>query len=48
MNKEYTILNKLAKSLKTSRVTIDYWRKDGIPYYKIGNVVCFVEEEINE
>lgn len=48
MNKEYITLNELAKSLKISRATIDRWRKEGMPYYKIGNGVRFIEAEVNE
>lgn len=48
MNKEYITLNELAKSLKISGVTINCWRKEGILYYKIGNVVWFIEGEVNE
>lgn len=48
MSKEYITLNELAKSLKISRATIDRWRKEGMPYYKIGNGVRFIETEVNE
>ena len=48
MNREYITLNELAKSLKISRATIDRWRKDGMPYYKIVNGVRFIEAEVNE
>lgn len=48
MNREYITLNELAKSLKISRATIDRWRKEGMPYYKIGNGVRFIEAEVNE
>lgn len=48
MNREYITLNELAKSLKISRATIDRWRKEGMPYYKIGNGVRFIETEVNE
>ena len=48
MNREYITLIELAKSLKISRATIDRWRKEGMPYYKIGNGVRFIETEVNE
>ena len=48
MNREYITLNELAKSLKISGATIDRWRKEGMPYYKIGNGVRFIESEVNE
>lgn len=46
MNKEYITLVELAQSLKISRATIDRWRKEGMPYYKIGNGVRFIESEV--
>lgn len=48
MQKEYITLNELAKSLRISRATIDRWRKEGMPYYKIGNGVRFIETEVLE
>lgn len=48
MNMEYITLLELAKSLKISRATIDRWRKEGMPYYKIGNGVRFIEAEVSE
>lgn len=48
MNTEYITLLELAKSLKISRATIDRWRKEGMPYYKIGNGVRFIEAEVSE
>lgn len=48
MNKEYITLMELAQSLKISRPTIDRWRKEGMPYYKIGNGVRFLEAEVYE
>lgn len=48
MNKEYITLMELAQSLKTSRATIDRWRKEGMPSYKIGNGVRFIESEVSE
>lgn len=48
MNKEYITLMELAQSLKISRATIDRWRKEGMPYYKIGNGVRFIDSEVTE
>ncbi len=48
MNMEYITLKELSKSLKISRATIDRWRKQGMPYYKIGNGVRFIEIEVIE
>ena len=48
MDKEYITLLELAQSLKISRSTIDRWRKEGMPYYKIGNGVRFIETEVNK
>jgi len=48
MNTEYITLLELAKSLKISRATIDRWRKEGMPFYKIGNGVRFIEAEVYE
>ena len=48
MEKEYITLIELAQSLKISRTTIDRWRKEGMPYYKIGNGVRFIESEVSE
>lgn len=48
MNKEYITLMELAQSLKISRATIDRWRKQGMPYYKIGNGVRLIESEVSE
>lgn len=46
MGMEYITLLELAQSLKISRATIDRWRKEGMPYYKIGNGVRFIETEV--
>ena len=48
MNKEYITLMELAQCLKISRATIDRWRKEGMPSYKIGNGVRFIESEVSE
>ena len=48
MNKDYITLMELAQSLKISTATIDRWRKQGMPYYKIGNGVRCIESEVSE
>lgn len=48
MSREYITMKELVRSLKISRSTIDRWRREGMPYYKIGNGVRFIEEEVNE
>ena len=39
-------LNELAEKLKISRSTIDRWRKEGMPFVKIGRGVRFVEDDV--
>ena len=48
MSREYITLTDLAKILKISRSTIDRWRKEGMPSYKIGNGVRFIESDVHE
>lgn len=48
MNKEYITLKELAQIFKISRATIDRWRKEGMPFYKIGSGVRFLEPEVSE
>jgi excisionase family DNA binding protein len=47
MSKEYITLAELSKMLKISRATIDRWRKEGMPSYKIGNGVRFIEADVH-
>lgn len=47
MRKEYITLTELAQVLKLSRSTIDRWRKEGMPFYKVGNGVRFIEEDVH-
>lgn len=47
MGIEYITLTDLSKMLKISRSTIDRWRKEGLPSYKIGNGVRFIETEVH-
>lgn len=43
MKQEYLTLKELADKLKISRSTIDRWRKEGMPFVKIGRGVRFDE-----
>lgn len=45
---EYITLAELCRILKISRATVDRWRKEGMPYHKIGNGVRFIEIEALE
>ncbi len=45
MSQEYITVAQLSANLKISRATIDRWRKEGMPSYKIGNGVRFIEKE---
>lgn len=42
----FITLNELSNKLKISRSTIDRWRKEGMPFVKIGTGVRFVEDEV--
>lgn len=44
-NEEYITLNELANMLKISRPTIDRWRKEGMPFEKVGRGVRFKKQE---
>ncbi|MDT8901833.1 helix-turn-helix transcriptional regulator [Anaeroselena agilis] len=37
----YLTSDELAERLKVTRKTIDRWRKDGLPYIKVGRLVRF-------
>lgn len=43
MKQEYLTLKELTNKLKISRSTIDRWRKEGLPFVKIGRGVRFDE-----
>jgi excisionase family DNA binding protein len=46
MSESYVTLNELSEKLKLSRATIDRWRKEGLPFVKIGNGVRFIESDV--
>lgn len=46
--KELLTTNDIAKSLNVSRQTIERWRKEGLPYKKIGTLVRFDADEVNK
>jgi excisionase family DNA binding protein len=41
MAKEFLTLEELSQLLKISRTTIDRWRKEGMPFIKMGRGVRF-------
>jgi excisionase family DNA binding protein len=43
---EYLTKGELAKLLKVSEVTVDRWRKEGLPCIKIKRKVLFDQEEV--
>jgi len=45
---ELITLDELRNILKISRTTIDAWRKEGMPFQKIGRGVRFNKEETLE
>jgi len=45
---ELLTTNDLAKNLNVSRQTIERWRKEGLPYRKIGKLVRFDADEVNK
>lgn len=46
MKEEYLTLKELTNKLKISRSTIDRWRKEGLPFVKIGRGVRFDEAAV--
>lgn len=44
----YITLKDLSDIFKISRATIDRWRKEGMPSYKIGKGVRFIETEVSD
>lgn len=46
MNESYITLKDLCEKLKISRATIDRWRREGLPFIKIGNGVRFIESDV--
>ena len=41
-------LKQLSDKLQISRSTIDRWRKEGLPYIKMGRCIRFKEKEVTE
>lgn len=46
MKEEFLTTDELCEWLKTTRRTIERWRKNGLPFYKIGSSVRFKKEEV--
>jgi excisionase family DNA binding protein len=42
---ELITLDELSRVLKVSRTTIDRWRREGLPYEKVGRGVRFQQEK---
>jgi excisionase family DNA binding protein len=45
---EYVTVDELTEKLKVTRQTIYLWRKQGLPFLKIGRSVRFDLEAVNE
>lgn len=48
MDVTYITLKELCEKLKISRATVDRWRREGLPFIKIGNGVRFIESDVME
>jgi DNA binding domain, excisionase family len=46
MNNELLTVEELSDILKISRTTIDRWRKEGMPFMKIGRGIRFEFEDV--
>ena len=46
MADKYLTLNELAEKLRLSRSTIDTWRREGLPFIKMGRNIRFDEDEV--
>jgi excisionase family DNA binding protein len=46
MPDRFLTLNELADKLRLSRSTIDAWRREGLPYIKMGRSIRFDEIEV--
>lgn len=44
MEEEYITLDELSRLVKLSRSTIDRWRREGLPYEKVGRGVRFKKD----
>jgi len=45
MDTKYITLEELSQILKISRTTIDRWRREGLPYEKVGRGIRFDQEK---
>lgn len=45
MGEELITLNELCQTLKISRSTVDRWRREGLPFKKVGRGVRFDKGE---
>jgi excisionase family DNA binding protein len=45
---EYLTKKEIAKLLKVSEVTIDRWRKEGMPSIKVKRIVLFNQAEVEQ
>lgn len=46
MTYSYITVNELLEKLKLSRSTIDIWRREGLPFTRMGRSIRFNEEEV--
>lgn len=45
---ELITTNELCDALKVSRTTVETWRKEGMPYEKLGRIVRFDKDKVME
>ena len=45
---EYLTKKEIAKLLKVSEVTVDRWRKEGMPSIKVKRIVLFDQAEVEQ
>jgi excisionase family DNA binding protein len=45
---EYLTTKDLTEKLKVTRETIHQWRKQGLPFFKVGGSIRFDPEKVNE
>ena len=48
MAEEYLTVEEVCKWLKTSRATVNRWRKQGMPFVKAGKLVRFKKSEVEQ
>jgi hypothetical protein len=46
-NKDWLTLDELRRKWDVSVGTITKWREEGLPCYKIGKNICFLDSEVN-